>query len=131
MILTLISTSLVCLIIIGSSIAFNIIISLGGIAIFVSNLIVIGCMFRRRLYGEPLLPSRFDLGKAGLVVNGIAMCYLLFISILLAFPTVPNPSLIQMNWSSPIFGCFVIFSMGYYYVFGRHNYKGPVKYVKE
>jgi choline transport protein len=129
-IVTLIVTSLLCLIIIGSTIAFNIIISLSSIAICFSSLIVIGCMLRKRLLGEPLLPSRFNLGKAGIVINGIAMCYLSIAMLFIAFPSVPNPTLIQMNWSCLIFGCFVILSMGYYYVFGRYNYKGPVEYVK-
>ncbi|RAR06415.1 amino acid transporter [Stemphylium lycopersici] len=127
---TFVFSSLVCLIIIGSSIAFNIILSLSGVAIFTSNIIVIGCMFVKRLRGEPLLPSRFDLGRAGLVVNGIALCYLAIAVVFILFPSVPNPSLIDMNWSCVIFGCFAIFSMGYYYLYGKHSYKGPVEYVK-
>lgn len=129
-VVTLAVTSVLCLIIIGSSIAFNIIVSLSALAAFVSNLIVIGCMLRRRIRGEPLLPSRFDLGKAGITINAIALCYLAIAMVFIAFPSVPNPTPIQMNWSSLIFGCFVIFSMGYYHVFGRYKYKGPVEYVK-
>lgn len=128
---TFVFSSLVCLIIIGSSIAFNIILSLSGVAIFTSNIIVIGCMFVKRLRGEPLLPSRFDLGRAGLLVNGIALCYLTIAVVFILFPSVPNPSLIDMNWSCVIFGCFAIFSMVYYYLYGRHSYKGPVAYVKK
>ncbi|EMD61337.1 hypothetical protein COCSADRAFT_147942 [Bipolaris sorokiniana ND90Pr] len=129
-IVTLVNSSLLCLIIIGSTIAFNIIMALSGIAICFSNLIVIGCMFWKRLRGEPLLPSRFDLGKWGLAINAIGMCYLSIAMVFSAFPAVPNPSAIEMNWSSPIFGCLIIFSMSYYYVVGRHNYRGPVEYVK-
>jgi choline transport protein len=128
---TLFSTSVLCLIIIGSSIAFNIIISLGNAAMFSSNIIVIGCMIRKRLVGEPLLPARFSLGRAGLWVNLISMSYLFLGSVFVLFPSVPNPSLIAMNWSVLIFGALVIFSMVYYYFHGRHNYEGPVEYVKK
>jgi amino acid transporter len=129
-ILTLLSTSILCLIIIGSTFAFNIILSLSAVSIFISNIIVIGCMLRKRIRGEPLLPSRFDLGRAGIIINCIAICYLSMATIVILFPSVPNPSLMAMNWSCLMFGCLVIFSMVYYYLYGRHNYDGPVEYVK-
>ncbi|USP74161.1 hypothetical protein yc1106_01435 [Curvularia clavata] len=123
---TFIITSLLCLIVVGSTVAFNIMVSLSAITISVPNLIFISCIFRKRLHGEPLLPSRFDLGNAGLTVNAIALCKLIMALIFIAFPSVLDPSQIEMKWSSLMFGSFVVFAMGYYYVFGRHNYKGPV-----
>ncbi|CAG5140244.1 uncharacterized protein ALTATR162_LOCUS667 [Alternaria atra] len=130
-ILTLLSTSILCLIIIGSTFAFNIILSLSAVSIFISNIIVIGCMLRKRIRGEPLLPSRFDLGKAGIYINAIAVCYLSLAVVVILFPSVPNPSLADMNWSCLMFGGLVIFSMVYYYLYGRHKYDGPVEYVKQ
>jgi choline transport protein len=128
---TLFSTSVLCLIIIGSSIAFNIILSFGNAAMFSSNSIVICCLLRKRFIGEPLPPARFSLGKAGLPINIIALCYLLFAGVFVLFPSVPNPTLIAMNWSVVIFGSLVIFSMIYYFFYGRYNYEGPVEYVKK
>ncbi|CAN9102393.1 unnamed protein product [Alternaria alternata] len=128
---TLMSSSLLCLIIIGSSIAFNIILSLGGVSLSISNIIVIGCMVRKRVRGEPLLPSRFSLGKWGLAVNLTSLCYLSLTAVLILFPSVPNPAPIDMNWASPIFGCLVVFSMIYYFTYGRHTFDGPVAYCKQ
>lgn len=88
-------------------------------------------MFRKRLRGEPLLPSRFDFGKAGIAVNAIALYYLVVAVVFIAFPSVPNPTPIDMNWSSLIFGSSVIFAMGYYCFFGRYNYRSPVEYVRK
>jgi choline transport protein len=127
---TLLSTTVLCLIIIGSSTAFNIIISLGGASLSSSNIIVIGCMVRKRLVGEHIIPSRFSLGRWGLVVNLTSLCYLLLTTVMILFPTVPNPTLIQMNWASAIFGSLVIFSIFYYFFHGRKNFDGPVAYVK-
>lgn len=115
---------------IGSAIAFNIVIALGGLGIFTANIIVIGCMIRKRVLGEPLLPSKFDLGKAGLYINITAITYLSLAIVLICFPEVPNPSLADMNWSIVMFAVLVVFAMGYYYVIGKDKYDGPVEYVK-
>jgi len=128
---TLFSTSLLCLIIIGSTIAFNILISLSTVCVYSSYTIVIGCMLRKRISGEALLPSRFSLGRAGTVVNGIALCYLLVCFPFFFFPTMPNPALIDMNWTCVLFSAAVMFSMVYYYLHGKHTYEGPVAYVKQ
>ena len=130
MVTTLFFTTLLSLIIIGSTIAFNVITSLGQVGLISSYLIVIGCIFAKRLRGEPLLPSKFNLGRAGIVVNGIALSFLSVAFIFCFFPSTPNPTPEGMNWSCLIFGFILSFSLVYYYVFGRHNYVGPVEYVK-
>jgi choline transport protein len=127
---TLFFTTLLCLIIIGSTIAFNVITSLGQVGLISSYLIVIGCIFAKRLRGEPLLPSRFSLGRAGIVVNGIALSFLSVAFVFCFFPSMPNPTPEGMNWSCLIFGFILSFSLVYYYAYGRHNYLGPVEYVK-
>jgi choline transport protein len=128
---TLLFSCLLSLIIIGSSTAFNILISLGNISLYCSYIIVIGCVLRKRLVGEPLLTSQFDLGRAGIFVNSIAFIYLAVAIVFIPFPSAPNPTLIAMNWSSLMFGCLVIFSVVYYYFKGRHNYEGPVEYIEK
>lgn len=129
---TLAVTALLSLINIGSAIAFNIVIALGGLGIITSNIIVLSLMLRKRVLGEPLLPSKFDLGKrGGFYVNAMALTYLFIPYVMICFPSIPNPSLIDMNWSSLMFGGLVIFAAIYYYFYGRHKYDGPVEYVKQ
>src|SRR5437868_1472031 len=65
----LIVTTLLSLIILGSTIAFNVIASIIQVGISLSYIGAIGCIFRKRLYREPLLPSRFNLGRAGFTIN--------------------------------------------------------------
>lgn len=127
---TLLCTTLLSLIIIGSTIAFNIITSLGQLGLVSSYIIVIACVFAKRLRGEPLLPSRFNLGRAGIVINAIALCFLSLAFIFLFFPAAPHPTPQNMNWSCLMYGFILCFSLIYYYIWGRHNYVGPVEYVK-
>lgn len=35
-----------------------------------------------------------------------------------------------MNWGIMIYGVAVLFAIGYYVVKGRHEYEGPVHYVR-
>lgn len=127
---TLLCTTLLSLIIIGSTIAFNVITSLGQLGLVSSYIIVIACVFAKRLRGEALLTSRFSLGKAGFYVNAIALCFLSLAFIFLFFPAAPHPTPQSMNWSCLMFGSIVGFSLLYYWIWGRHKYLGPVVNVK-
>jgi choline transport protein len=129
-VVTLIFTALLSLIIIGSNIAFAIITSIAATGLFASYIVAIGCLISKRLRGEPLPPSRFTLGRAGLYVNIVALCFLSVAFVILFFPAAPHPTVQSMNWASLIFGSVVIFAGVYYYFRGRHNYVGPVEFVK-
>lgn len=87
---SLVISSLLSLINIGSAAALNAINSLGGVSILFSYFITISCLVWRRLYGAPLPPRRWSLGKAGLAINIVA---LLFVTPILFFYVWPltNP----------------------------------------
>lgn len=131
LLVTLLSTTLLCLIIIGSTIAFNVITSLGVVGLMSSYTVAIGCMTVKRLRHEPMLPSRFSLGKAGRPINIAALCFSSFSFVFLFFPAAPNPDPASMNWASVMFGVLIIISLCYYYTHARHVYVGPVEYVKK
>jgi choline transport protein len=114
---------------IGSTVAFNSIASLGTCALLSSYIISISCMFLKRWRNEPLLPSRFSLGRAGIWINGISVVYLSIALLFAFFPTYPHPSAALMNWNILIYGVVVIFSLVYFYAKGRKVYAGPVEYL--
>jgi choline transport protein len=114
---------------IGSTVAFNSIASLGTCALLSSYIISISCMFLKRWRKEPLLPSKFSLGKAGIWVNGIAVAYLSMAFTFAFFPTFPHPTPDLMNWNILIYGVVVVFSLVYFFVKGRKVYEGPVEYL--
>jgi choline transport protein len=97
LLVTLIYTILLSLVIIGSTVAFNILLSLVFAGVFASYIIAIGCLIHRRLFGKPLPRSRFSLGRAGLAINIIAMCFLSVSWVMLFFPAAPDPDPKSMN----------------------------------
>lgn len=73
---TLVFTIVLSLILIGSSTAFNIIASIGASSILGSYLVSISTITYRRITGYKLLSTRFSLGKFGLPINILALCFL-------------------------------------------------------
>ncbi|KAI6805556.1 amino acid transporter [Hortaea werneckii] len=118
---------------IGSTAAFSSITSLGTGTLTISYIICLSCMIWLRIAGKPLLPSRFDLGRSlGLTLNVVAVGFLVLVVVIAFFPPVPQPllTIVSMNWSILIFGVVVLFSMSYYFLWGRKVYVGPVEYVR-
>ncbi|KAF2728388.1 amino acid transporter [Polyplosphaeria fusca] len=122
---------LLSLINLGSSAALMNIASLSTAAILASYIVSISCIALKRIRGEPLLPSKFKLGRAGLAVNLASIVFLVFVFVFSFFPMGPKPNAAGMNWSILMFGSTIIFSWVYYYVKGRHVYAGPVAYVRK
>jgi len=46
------------------------------------------------------------------------------------FPVAPNPTAPDFNWTTLVFLVIVIWAIGYYHVWGKAKYAGPVMYVK-
>ncbi|KAJ9613052.1 hypothetical protein H2200_002993 [Cladophialophora chaetospira] len=127
---SLVISSLLACINLGSTAALNAINSCGSVSILTSYIITIGCLLAKRLRGEPLPPRRWSLGKYGIYLNVISVLFLLplwFFSFWpLGTPVTPE----SMNWSLTIFGGVLILAMIYYVLRARHNYTGPVVQVK-
>jgi choline transport protein len=71
---SLVITSLLACINLGSTTALNAINSLGGVSVMSSYIVTIGVLVHRRLFGPPLPPRRWSLGKFGLPINIAALC---------------------------------------------------------
>ena len=116
---------------IGSTAALNAIFSLNTSALVTSYMITLGCTILRRVQGHPLPPSRFTLGKWGLLINIAAMCFLTPVYIFSFFPGTPDPVASTMNWGILMYGAVIIMSTSYYVVVGRHHYSPPKESIKE
>jgi len=126
---TLVVAALVSLLIIGSPIAFTIIISIVVTGLMASYIVVIGCMAHRRRQPEPLPPSSFSLGKYGLAINYVALVFLSVTFVMVFFPPAPRPAPKYMNWNIVVFSLVLIFSFLYYIFRGKHTYKAPIESV--
>ncbi|KIW33263.1 uncharacterized protein PV07_00130 [Cladophialophora immunda] len=123
-------TSLLSLINLGSYTAFNAFNSLGTVSILFSYTITIGCLIWRRLYGKPLPPRRWSLGRWGLPVNIISLCFTTPMLFFYTWPLYHPVNAQNMNWSSTMFFGVLIIAAIYYIFKGRHEYVGPVVHVK-
>jgi choline transport protein len=94
-------------------------------------MVSISCVTLKRIRGEPLLPAYFRLGRLGLPINIISLCFLVLAYVMIFFPPVIQPPLNAMNWSVVIYFGVLALSAGYYLFRGRYVYVGPVEYVRK
>ena len=73
---TMAFTVVLSLVLIGSDLAFNVIASIGASAILGSYIVSISTLTYRRINGYKLLSSTFSLGRLGLPINILALCFL-------------------------------------------------------
>ncbi|KAL8819984.1 MAG: hypothetical protein Q9223_001689 [Gallowayella weberi] len=123
-------TCILSLINIGSTVAFNAIVSLGTAALFSSYAISISCLLLKRWRGEALRQRRWSLGQWGAPVNIAALAFLSLFYFFSFWPLFTPTEAKTMNWSVAIYGAVVIFAIVYYYTHGKYVYDGPVVLVK-
>ena len=125
-------TCLASLLNIGSPIAFNSICSISISGVMASYIVSIGCIARRRILNEPMLPSKFSLGRwKGLALNLASLVYLVLFFVMSFFPPSPHPAAPVMNWAIVIFGGIVILALVHYVAQARKVYDGPVEYCRK
>lgn len=129
-IITFVITTLLSLINIGSSVAFNAIGSLAVSALLGTYIISFSCLILRRLRGEPLPSRRWTLGRFGIFINIGALMFLLVVWVFIFFPVAIPVTPSTMNWNVVMFGGTMIFAVVYYLVFGKKSYTAPVDLVK-
>jgi amino acid transporter len=128
--LSCIISCLLSLINIGSSTAFNAIISLNTGALMFTYTLSISCVCYRKIWIPHTLPlHRWDLGRWGLVINIVGLCYCVFAMFWSFWPTEMPVSADNFNWSIVIFAAVFILSLVMYAVKGIKEYEGPVMAV--
>ena len=83
-------SGVLCLINLGSTFAFNIIISLTLLALLSTYMLSIGCLLLKRIRNERLPPARWSLGRLGLPINAFAFAYSGFAIVMSCFPGGPS-----------------------------------------
>ncbi|KAL5332543.1 amino acid/polyamine transporter I [Aspergillus crustosus] len=113
----------------GSNMAFNAILSLNALGLYISYLFPLVFLVVKRIV-DPAGVSRgaFSLGRWGLPLNVVAIVFAAYFAIFLPFPpTIPaNPE--NMNFAGPVLG-FIMFCACVVWAFrGRHRWNGPTKW---
>ncbi|CAJ0555292.1 Ff.00g053570.m01.CDS01 [Fusarium sp. VM40] len=118
---------LLSLINIGSTTAFNAILSLAVVSLQVSYLIPIILLIWRRLFRpDTLLWGPWRLGKAGLPINIFAVVYLLYTCIFLLFPPFQPITAVNMNYAPVVLGGALVFGCVYWPLRVSKRYIGPL-----
>ncbi|PWY94742.1 putative GABA permease [Aspergillus sclerotioniger CBS 115572] len=109
---------------IGSTTAFNAIISLAVLGLHVSYLVpitlILWCRLSRRHVALNYGPWR--MGRFGVPINLVSVLYLGYTSIFMVFPPYQPVTAENMNYASLIFGAVLIFSAFYWFWRGRKEY---------
>ncbi|MBE7179892.1 MAG: amino acid permease [Terriglobus roseus] len=119
-----------CLINLGSTLAFNIIVSLSLLALLSSYTISIGCVLYRRLRGDPLPPARWSLGRWGVWINAMGFLYSLFTIIWCSFPIALPVDGETANYGPALWAGVIALAAIVYVLHGRKHYTPPVHYVE-
>lgn len=128
--LSSVGTAVLCLINLGSTLAFNIIVSLSLLALLSTYMISIGCVLLKRIKREPLPPARWSLGRFGIVINAFAFCYSAFMIVFSCFPVSFPATTSNANWAPVVWGGVIIISLILYVTHGRKYYTPPVIFVE-
>lgn len=125
-----VAVSLLSLINIGSTAAFNALISLTTLGFYFSYAIPTTMFAIRRFNKEnPIRFGPWSMGKLGLPVNILAVGFCIFLIIFLPFPSVLPVTGLNMNYASPVFIAVMLFAVVNYYVRARKHFTGPIKEV--
>ena len=128
--LTSFASGVICLINLGSTTAFNIVVSLLLLALLSTYMISIGCVLLKRLRKEPLPPARWSLGRWGLPINGVAFAYSAFVMVFSCFPNEVPVTPTTANWAPLVwFGVLILALMAYIF-HGRKHFVAPVTFVE-
>lgn len=112
---------------IGSTAAFNAILSLAVVGLQVSYLMPIVLLIWHRVASPSSIAwGPFRLGAAGVFVNAFAVLYLIFTSLFALFPPYQPVTAENMNYGSLVFGASLLFGLVYWSIWARKKYSGPL-----
>lgn len=128
--LSTIISIILSLISLGSSLAFNIIVSLSLLALMSTYSLSIGCVLLRRIKGPALPHARWSLGRWGFPINLLAVVYSSFIVLMSCFPSEPSPAPVDANWAPAIWVLVILMSVVAYVFHGRKHFTPPVMFIE-
>lgn len=112
---------------IASSTAFNALISLPTLALYLSYFFPILFLFMRKITRTMPIPyGPFKLGRWGMPINFFAICYLLFTMIWIPFPVMLPVTRDNMNYAGPVLGAVLLCALADWCITGRKRFKVPV-----
>ncbi|KAK3620167.1 hypothetical protein LTR56_023561 [Elasticomyces elasticus] len=127
--LTTMFTMALSLINIGSTVAFNAMLSLSTTALMATYVISIGCVTLKRVRKQPLPEARWTLGNAGLPINCVALLYAVWSFFWSFWPNSYSVTAKYSNWACVLLIGLMSISGLLYAFYARYRYEGPVMKV--
>ncbi|KAF4990282.1 hypothetical protein FDECE_14425 [Fusarium decemcellulare] len=111
----------------ASSTAFNAILSMAVIGMYLSYLLPIVAMLMGRSKLQASDYGPFKLGRPlGIFVNVVSVCWITASVVFMAFPTVMPVTADNMNYSSVVISGWCLFGLVYYVMYGHKKFEMPV-----
>ena len=120
----------ICLVNLGSTLAFNIVVSVSILALLSTYTLSIGCVLWMRLTNQALPPARWSLGKWGIPINASTFIYSCFAIVFCCFPSYLPEDASSANWGPVLWAGVIVFSAVVYVFYGRKHYTAPVIFVE-
>ncbi|OJJ55952.1 hypothetical protein ASPSYDRAFT_182877 [Aspergillus sydowii CBS 593.65] len=111
---------------IGSTAAFNAILSLSTLGLYISYLIPLVLLVLKRFMAPQDIPrGTFSLGRWGLPINLLAILFATYFAIFLPFPATIPVTGENMNYAGPVLGFVMVFACCDWVVRGQFKWEGP------
>jgi len=121
---------LLSLIVIGSPIVFQGVISFAPLSLYASYFVTIACFLHYRLVNRKLEYGPWHLGKFGVPVNIVAICVCIFLLIFLPVPLEYPVSWANMNFAGPVLGLILIVMTVIWFLGVRKYFRGPIIQIR-
>ncbi|KIW90075.1 uncharacterized protein Z519_09506 [Cladophialophora bantiana CBS 173.52] len=106
--------------------AFNAILSLAVVGLYLSYLLpVVVILWRRIKNPKSLRWGPFELGRWGITLNIVSIIYTVFCCVFLVFPPYQPVTAQNFNYASVVLGGVLALSAAYWFIRGRKVYTGP------
>lgn len=111
---------------IAATTAFNAILSLSVVGLYISYLLpVVAILWRRLCKPATLVYGPFKLGKFGIFFNIVAIFYTLFCCVFLLFPPYQPVTAENFNYAPVVLAAVFVLSAVYWFLRGNRVYVGP------
>ena len=118
-------SALLGLINIGNTSAFNAILSLATVGLYLSYVIPLFFVLLRKLEGNPPEYGPYRLGRWSIPVNIAALAFGIFIVIFLPFPAMQPVTWANMNYAGPILIVVLLVALLDWSISGRKRFQVP------
>jgi amino acid transporter len=119
---------LLSLVNLGSTAAFNALIALPTIALYISYIIPLTLLLLYQLAGKHPKYGPWRLGRWSVPIKLFALAYLFYVTIFVPFPSSRPVTNLTMNYAAPIFlGAFLL-ALGDWFIRARRKFEIPTTF---